>query len=157
MARRPKCDPIKPEQLRFLQDKTADYLKERPELAPLVERLLAIGGEMVCLCFEEDLEKLLGERGQKWPASTARLRRGAPSRCHQNAANLWNANREHVSIVTGWALSRDGIWRQHTWCWQTPVRGRTGRVVETTEKRVAYFGYELGAREAEEFYVNNAL
>lgn len=157
MARRPKCDPIKPEQLKFLQEKTADYLKEQPRLAPLVKMLLAIGGEMVCLCFEEDLATLLGKRGRKWPASTARSVRGEPCRCHQNAANLWDRNKAEISIVTGWALSRDGIWRQHTWCWQTPVRGRTGRVVETTTKRVAYFGYKLSADEAGEFYSNNAF
>lgn len=52
--------------------------------------------------------------------------RGAASRCHANAAR-WS-QRTGGDIITGFAASADGEWREHTW-------GRTadGVIVESTE------------------------
>jgi len=48
-------------------------------------------------------------------------------------------------IVTRYALSDDGMWRQHSWV----LVGE--RLVETTEEREQYFGVVLSDGEAEEF------
>jgi hypothetical protein len=54
-----------------------------------------------------------------------------------------------MKITTGWALSDDGLWRQHSWI----LRGKT--VIETTETRVRYFGVTLTDAEAEQFWNDN--
>jgi hypothetical protein len=62
------------------------------------------------------------------------MREGDPSQCHANTAQLWTDG-EIDEICTGYALSGDGLWRQHSW-------GRkNGKTVETTEPRLAYYGY----------------
>lgn len=92
----------------FLQKKREDYLKEFPELQKLIDRLLSIGGEEVCLSIEEDLEKLL-TRGKDWKRTPVALMKGRDSQCHFNSACLWETNKDKVKICTGWGLSKDGI------------------------------------------------
>ena len=72
------------------------------------------------------------------------------SSCHQNVATIWR-NREHgiVAIATGYALSEDGLWRQHSW-----GIVRDG-LVETTEERLKYFGIVLQAEAADDFATAN--
>jgi hypothetical protein len=55
-----------------------------------------------------------------------------------------------AAIVTGWALSEDGIWRQHSWGidWK-------GRLVETTLPRTRYFGVYMVRETANEFSAAN--
>ena len=72
---------------------------------------------------------------------------------NSNSALLWDANREKCQIATGYALSADGCWRQHSWVVQ-PLTTKY-RIWETTEKRIAYFGFILNDEECEEFYYNN--
>jgi hypothetical protein len=125
--------------------------QDRPtgRLADLRERLLGLGGWWACLPrIEEDLERLLAD-GRVFKGRIRKLR-GRPSSCHQNAANLWdhdNANR----IVTGYGLSDDGIWRPHSWA------VRDGAIIETTESRKIYFGFELTGSESAQFWFDNAL
>jgi hypothetical protein len=68
------------------------------------------------------------------------------SRCHENVARVWTRKRHGVlGIGTGYALSDDGLWRQHSW----GVR-REG-VLETTVPRTKYFGLLLQEEEADGF------
>lgn len=78
------------------------------------------------------------------------LVRGRKSDCHRNCSILWKQNDNRLKLCPGYALSGDGLWRQHTWCWDVNEYGN-GRVVETTEKRKAYFGVELSAAQAARF------
>jgi hypothetical protein len=140
------------ERAEFLSRNEAATLDQSPQLRPLRERLLALGGRWTLMpVIEEDLAKLL-KRGEA-QHGTPIMRRGEPSRCHKNSSDLWDANKEIVEVMTGYALSRDGIWRQHTWCWWAA----RGKVVETTDARILYYGYRLTPREAEQFWVDNAL
>jgi hypothetical protein len=66
-------------------------------------------------------------------------------------ARLFHRNPAGTRIVTGYALSSDGLWRQHSW-----AMAGDGGVVETTEERLLYFGYELTAAEAEIFIELNS-
>lgn len=145
---------IPAEQKKFLEDRNAGYVKDPrggKGLAKLREKLLSIGGEEVCLQFEDDLKNLM-KRGRVFPSTGAKMSKGEPCHCHTNCCALWDANKNQTQIVVGWGLSADGIWRQHTFCWQ-PASGhpRRGRVIETTQKRVIYFGFKLSRREAKEF------
>ena len=120
--------------------------------------LLSIGGrETVFPSFEEDMDAILS-RGRYYKG-TSRMMRGRANHCHSNVCNLWEANHadKDVSIATGYALSPDGLWRQHSWLvqrYRTATQNRT-RIIETTEKRLCYYGFEMTNAEAEEFCQNN--
>lgn len=127
--------------------------KAMERILPLRERLLEFGGNIACMdLYDEDAEKIM-KRGQFWYGEHARMKKGRPSQCHSNSALLWDANREKCQIATGYALSADGCWRQHSWVVQ-PLTTKY-RIWETTEKRIAYFGFILNDEECEEFYYNN--
>ena len=115
----------------------------------LKKKLLDFAGVRVLIPqTEEDLEKLMS-RGQFWFGEKALLQLGEPSQCHANSSYLWDANRDKLRICTGYALSKDGIWRQHSWCiWAKPG---INKIVETTEKRLLYFGFVMTTDECEEF------
>lgn len=131
------------------------------EFRLLHDLLLSIGGvETVFPDIEEDMDSILN-RGRFY-RGTSKLMRGKDCACHQNTCYLWEANRaDHdVSIATGYALSPDGFWRQHSWLvhrYQTPSGQHRTRIVETTVKRLAYFGFEMSDDEAQNFCYDNLL
>jgi len=132
--------------------------KEKEQFLRLHDILLQIGGYETCFpVVEEDMEKILS-RGY-YRKGTSKMMEGSPSRCHSNVCNLYVLNQRvaDVTICTGYALSNDGLWRQHSWLlhrYKTRTQHRT-RVIETTTKRVAYFGFEMTEKEAEVFCDNN--
>jgi hypothetical protein len=68
------------------------------------------------------------------------------SSCHQNVAALWKSRKAGiVAIATGYALSEDGLWRQHSWGM------RRDGILETTEPRTKYFGLVLQGEKADHF------
>jgi hypothetical protein len=105
----------------------------------LASRLLSIGGTTVCACLEEDMALILAS-GRTWipKQKSIILAEGDSSHCHENTLLLKEAN-PHLEACTGWALSNDGIWRQHSWC----INPRNDTVVETTLRRLAYHGFVL--------------
>ncbi len=73
-----------------------------------------------------------------------------PCACHRNVSRLWRRKRSGlIGIGTGYALSSDGLWRQHSW-----GMGRLG-IVETTEARMKYFGQFLRGKDADLFAACN--
>jgi hypothetical protein len=139
-----------PVHLEAQRERMSSYLEGMNHLKT---RLLTLGGWGVCFIgFEEHLVALL-RRGVVY-SGLSRMMPGEPSRCHANAAACYIANRDRCSIATGYALSSDGIWRQHSWIVQ-PGMGRRQRVFETTTKRVRYYGVTLTADEAEAFVNEN--
>lgn len=136
-----------------LPSEKKERFKHLKEILILRDRLLTFGGEQACMpAYEEDLKKIM-ERGQLWYGDRLKMMKGAPSQCHWNSCQLWDANKEKTKIATGYALTKDGLWRQHSWViW---IKPRKNIVVETTEKRVAYFGYVMTNEECEEFWENN--
>jgi hypothetical protein len=138
------------QQRTFLQDAWVGYLKEMPELGRLREKLLSFGGEEVVPVKEEDLDKILN-RGILLNSPIIKLISGRPCGCHENSANYWDLHQRTSELMTGWALSEDGLWRQHSW-----VRIiKSGRVVETTTRRSMYFGFVMTQDEADEFVAMN--
>lgn len=83
---------------------------------------------------------------------------GVPHQCHANAAALWrerrtpDRNHRVTGIASGYGLSGDGLWRQHSWA----VTAQ-GRILETTEPCVAYAGFVLSEQEARLFAVLNVI
>jgi hypothetical protein len=127
----------------LLRERNRVALEDDPRRAELERRLLDLGGRMALL-FLPDLQ--IGEllaRGRYFPGARALMRLGAPSGCHGNVAMLHIESRGEVRIAQGYALSDDGLWRQHSW----GVDAEDGRVLETTDRRVRYFGLVLNDAE----------
>lgn len=135
---------------------TGDMPAVKPDLLKLRDRLLGFGGEEVCLPVNEpDIDNIL-QYGQLWSGRPVRLMKGKESQCHQNSAYLWNVNRTNskIFICTGYALSDDGMWRQHSWV--LLLDGDRRILIETTKKRVAYYGFVMDAELSMQFYQNNS-
>jgi hypothetical protein len=133
----------------FLAEKATDALAHNPRVADLQTRLLALGGEAAVFGVAPKLIELLLERGSVFYGES-RSYKGRRGRCHYNAARLWAISPESRQLVTGFALSDDGCWRPHSWVLQ-PAKGKPP-ILETTEKRVLYFGAVLTPDEAERFW-----
>jgi len=125
----------------------AAVLPEHQKLrAELEKKLLAIGGErVVWRDHEPDLAELVS-RGRLF-TEPVRLRRGRQSACHCNSAKLWCKDIAGTTLVTGYGLSGDLLWRQHSWVVQK------GALVETTELREKYFGIVLEDMQAVRFWL----
>lgn len=123
-------------------------------LLELRDKLLSFGGDAVCLPkYEEDLLSIM-EHGQLWYGDRITMMKGDSSQCHRNSALCWHENRDKTCIVTGYALTADGLWRQHSWLsWLKP---RKNRIIETTLKRIAYFGVAMTVEECQWFVWDNA-
>lgn len=124
-------------------------------MVELHEKLLQFGGNETCFpAYEEDLNAIL-TRGQLWLGDRITFMPGRPSQCHSNSCELYELNKDkfEVAIATGYALSKDGLWRQHSWLMKR--NARSIEVIETTEKRVLYFGFVMTPEEAEKFCENN--
>lgn len=121
---------------------------EYDELIPLRKKLLSVGGREVVPSKEPDLNKMIN-RGHKIEPHNIIYIEGRPSQCHENSALLYRDNKDITEIGTGWALSNDGLWRQHSWA----MRG--SELVETTTERDIYYGIFLENKEAEEFIKKN--
>lgn len=121
----------------------------------LRDRLLSFGGEEACMAFEEpDLDELL-RYGQLWNGwSNVRVKKGRRCGCHENSARLVKADEtDSLAVATGYALSDDGMWRQHSWVVTTNQKGT--QVVETTGRRLLYFGVVLAGEKLESFIEMN--
>jgi len=129
--------------LRHNELRLQEHIRLNSDWARLAGRLKSIGGSVVCASFEEDMDLILS-KGRTWVSPGCRIimRRGEPRNCHQNVLGLWEANR-HFEVVTGYALSADGIWRSHSWCFEPDAY----RIVETTTKRAAYHGAPLSQKQ----------
>lgn len=117
--------------------------------------LLSIGGSETCLPpVEEDMKAIL-DRGRFF-GGRSRMMKGKPSQCHRNSCELWRLNHEdhNVQICTGYALSEDGMWRQHSWLLLQDMNNQE-TVIETTKKRKAYFGFVMTEDEALDFVSAN--
>ncbi len=156
MAKKKPCwiplEKRDPEQSRHLLRAMDELTTEYPEYVELYDRLLSLGGWAATPQLDPDLAKIL-ERGYLRKGRGAKLWPGRQSSCHLNTAVLWGSHKDDMVIVTGWALSKDGIWRSHSW-------GRnvhTDQIYETTERRALYFGFDLTPEESEEFFMTNAF
>jgi len=132
------------EQKAFLEGRLEEAAKAQPELISFRLSLLKFGGvEFVPPSKPDpDLAELLSSGHLiTGPIATEELDEGY---CHENVAELWlDRERGLTAIGTGYALSEDGLWRQHSWCM------RNDQIVETTARRIKYFGRLLTGNEAD--------
>ncbi|MTD47152.1 hypothetical protein GKE82_23405 [Conexibacter sp. W3-3-2] len=118
---------------------------QRDAYEALARRLAGRGRRLIVACgVDPEMDQLLRD-GLLTDPPRAVLLRGAAHGCHANAAFLVQAGRAHT-LATGWALSDDGLWRQHSW-----ALDRDGLIIETTEPRQQYFGVELTGPALQQF------
>src|SRR5215469_3940777 len=124
-----------PEREVLLNCRLSEAISQQPKLKRLKELLLNLGGEFLVAPPKPDQDiPMLLERGFLM-SGPIMLNVMESSSCHRNVASVW-IHKEFgiVGIATGYALSDDGLWRQHTWGVL-----RNG-VLETTKERLKYFG-----------------
>lgn len=120
-------------------------------IQPLRKKLLNIGGDEVVPNREEQADEFI-QNGSVINFESIMLVNGRSSQCHSNSCLLYQQNEEITHIGTGWALSEDGLWRQHSWAMKNK-----NTLVETTLKREVYYGLLLTGEEADEFIKNVAF
>ena len=143
-------NPPDPEWVARWQELSAKRaVHDNAETEQLKQILLRYGGWAAGIEPDDpDLTKLI-ERGIIMTGRGAKIKKGKPINCHCNAAGLWIDGL--ARICTGYALSRDGMWRQHSW-----GLTQSGQIIETTVGgRVAYFGVILTDEESKEFVKHN--
>jgi hypothetical protein len=138
------------ERKEFLNNRLLEAISKQLELDDLKSLLFGFGGEFLVAPWrpDNDIPALL-QRGFL-TFGPVRMHVMNRSSCHQNVAAVWQ-KREHgiVAIATGYALSEDGLWRQHSWGILRDA------ILETTEKRCKYFGIVLQGKSADNFAAAN--
>jgi len=150
---RAKLEQPKPRWVRFLRKRgfTACTKFDGGQLDELKKRLLDIAGFAVVLpAIEDDLENIM-KKSKLWRGYNSISMKGEACHCHTNVCHLYMANRQRTRICTGYAMSRDQAWRQHSWC----VDLASDRPIETTEKRVLYYGFMMTLEECRQFCFEN--
>ena len=140
-----ETNKIDEEQLVGLRERgfTADTVYADGRWEELKMRLLGYGGEAVILAYNDPDHPKMTARGVFY-SGVVELRKGKFENVHKNITQE-SFNDVKVKIWTGYALSKDGIWRQHSW-------GKSGDiVVESYEPKVAYFGFEMTYDEENDF------
>jgi hypothetical protein len=102
----------------------------------LEEKLLAIGGQEVLRMPDPHIDDVVA-RGEVFDGRRAKKLKGDAHRCHQNVVLQHLLSRGRLPICTGYAMSHDGLWCQHSWL----LDGE--RVVEATTPMRSYFGIRL--------------
>lgn len=130
----------------LLSRRIRESINQQPEVETLRSLLLEIGGiELVAPPNFDSNVSFLIDSGFVMSRSVA-CNIMEDSSCHHNVSRLWIEKRKGlIGIGTGYALSGDGLWRQHSWGVQRDS------ILETTKERLEYFGRLLQGVDADYF------
>jgi hypothetical protein len=97
-------------------------------------------------------DDLILARGKLFKPSPKKVRLldGAPNRCHLNATGFYIMYQPFLTLVTGYGLSKDGLWRRHSW-----LTAKRADIWETTIERDLYFGVKLDGEETVRFVLRD--
>lgn len=133
-----------PDNKEWRQEWEAKNKKLKGPTKKVAERLASkVPGSVMIAVPDPDID-LIESKGQDFTTTGRKFKKGERNQCHTNTSKLY-AKKQVDTIVTGYALSKDGGWRQHTWGLQK------GKVVETTYDFLAYHGVRLTKAEAKDF------
>lgn len=133
-------------QMDFLKNKQSIFILENQKYSLLIDKIEQLhNGTMLVMMPEEDtdIDKIIKD-GFLSGNMEVLLNIGSPSQCHSNACDYSDMYAE-AQIVTGYGLSEDGLWRQHSWVIHND------QIIETTEKRILYFGRILSGQDLLDF------
>jgi hypothetical protein len=135
-----------PEQRDFLQRRLEKAIAEQPEFEHLQLLLLRLGGIFIVAPNKPDWDVPRLLKSGILMNGPVTLKKMQSSMCHQNIATVWRFQKPPiVSIATGYALTEDGLWRQHSW------GVLQNGLLETTQERTRYFGILFSSSEADRF------
>jgi hypothetical protein len=151
----PSFQPLDRSQAKFLRQRTARMLKAVPAYANLRKRLLRIGGIDVVppVIDSSSAAQLARQRydvgqvlqaGRTWSGARAKIEQMETNSCHRNVARICTSRCGH--IASGWALSMDGLWREHSWLVRSEGSANES-LIETTISWLLYHGYILNDEE----------
>jgi hypothetical protein len=137
----------------LFNDRSAKEMVERHWTA-MAERLLQMGGvDAVKPDGDTQIAKVL-ERGLLHEGKLVRLL-GEPNQCHANASQVWIKSDGEALLCTGYALTENQSWLQHSWCVAT-VDDHGQVILETTDPDwKKYFGFVLDEEESFVFAIAN--
>jgi hypothetical protein len=139
-----------PEQKEFLTRRFRVAAKAQPDLRRLRSILLRMGGTFLVPPPKPDGDVAALLEPGFVTSGPITLKIMKCSSCHENVAVLWKRRQAGIiAIATGYALSEDELWRQHSWGIL-----RDG-ILETTEARLKYFGLVLQGERADNFAACN--
>lgn len=124
-------DTVDPEQAQWLSNRpwwTRQHTKLNNKL-----RALYPDTHLVAPDYKVNIPKLL-RFGFFQDGSKSELQPMDDGRCHDNVKLCYTLGLVD-RVVTGFALSEDGLWRAHSW-----GLGSAGQPIETTEPRILYYG-----------------
>ena len=100
--------------------------------------LLPLGGTRVVRVEVplRELRRIVAD-GHSFSTENVGRLKGQNNECHSNSFGYCLTHKA-CRWATGFALSEDGLWRVHSFVYNTSKK----RVLETTCERVAYFGFE---------------
>ena len=147
----PSFEPLDRSQAKFLRQRTASMSKAVPAYASLRKRLLRLRGiEVVPPVLDSSSAAQLARQrydvgqvlqaGRTWSGARAKIEEMETNSCHRNVARLCRSRRGH--IASGWALSMDGLWREHSWLVKSAGKA-SEYLIETTVSWLLYHGYIL--------------
>jgi hypothetical protein len=135
-----------PDQKKLLQRRLREAVSSQPDLNRLKRLLLRLGGDFLVAPPKPDPDIPMLLKSGFMTNGPVKLKTMNSRACHQNVAAVWKARKFGiVAIATGYALSEDGLWRQHSWGIL-----RDG-ILETTKLRLKYFGILLQGARADHF------
>ncbi len=114
--------------------KTKTIFKLFGKQQELEAKLLSIAGTRV-VSHIDPYSQLVLMFGSLSPAYKVVLNKLEANSCHWNCLKLKAQHPDWIHYY-GYGLSKDGLWRSHSWL----VDKANRRIIETTEKRVKYFG-----------------
>jgi hypothetical protein len=140
------------EQRALLDRRFREAAQQQPDLEALRGLLLGLGGtHLVAPPGPDPTLPLVIDSGfvMAGPVARRSMKKGG---CHGNVADIWVRKcYDLVGIGTGYSLSVDGLWRQHSWGLR-----REG-ILETTAPRIKYFGVLLQRGDADSFALANLV
>jgi hypothetical protein len=115
----------------------AEWSKANSDLINMLRpKLFALGGDSVSPQPDQFIS-LIVKDGRSFEDMPVKLRRGERNGC------------QLVGIGTGYGLSKDNMWRPHSWL--VGIAKSQPYVIETTEPREAYFGVSFNSKGSDLF------
>lgn len=102
-------------------------------------KLLSCGGLMVSP-QPDPFSGLVFNYGELFPDFKIKLKLMEQCMCHENSIKLARKNPTRYIHFYGYGLSADDMWRPHSWIFDDQKK----EIIETTEKRLKYFGIVTG-------------
>lgn len=121
-----------------------------------MDKLLEFGGEEVCISSWDMFDDLCVIDGQFWFGKDFNQAYNKDFRCHTTTVDLWEILKSNRVICNGFALTDDGVWRQHTWIIHLDIDDTHENIIkrefiEPHSPKIAYYGICMNSMLSESY------